>query len=243
VKESLDTERGVEAPGVQPAAADPAAADPAAADPAAADPAAAEPAAGESVAAGPGTAEPGTAESAPQQAAGLRTSEAGDEAIRERRVRNVLVGALAGLLVVAVAGAVVLGQRVAAAQEEERARTEAVHAARQLVVNFTTVDHRSFDRSTKGVLALSAGDFRQQYANASKELERLVKENKTVSSGKVLYAGVVSFDPDSARVLVVADADVTNVAAKKPQLRTYRLQLDLSREPGGWRVVDLSFVG
>ncbi|MEQ4204987.1 hypothetical protein ABN028_25450 [Actinopolymorpha sp. B17G11] len=170
-------------------------------------------------------------------------AESGDEAVHARRVRNVLVGVLAGLFVIALVGAAILGQRVAAAQDEERLRTEAVHAARQLVVNFTTVDHRSFDKSTKGVLALSAGDFRQQYANASKELEQLVKENKTVSSGKVLYAGVVSFDPDSARVLVVADADVTNVAADKPQLRTYRLQLDLSREPDGWRVVDLSFVG
>jgi Mce-associated membrane protein len=159
------------------------------------------------------------------------------------RLDHLVVGVLAGLLVIALVGVAVLGQRVAAARNEERLRTEAVHAARQLVVNFTTVDHRVFDKSTKGVLALSAGDFRQQYASASGELEQLVKENKTVSTGKVLYAGVVSFDPDSARVLVVADADVTNVAEKKPQLRTYRLQLDLIRRPGGWRVVDLSFVG
>jgi Mce-associated membrane protein len=156
---------------------------------------------------------------------------------------HLLVGVLAVLLVAAIVGVALFGQRVAQASQEERLRAEALTAARQMVVNFTTVDHRSFDKSTNGVLALSAGKFRQQYTNASSELERLVKENKTVSRGEVLDAGIVSFDPDSARVLVVADADVTNVAAKKPQLRTYRIQLDLSREGSGWKVVELTFVG
>lgn len=159
------------------------------------------------------------------------------------RVRGPVLGVLVVLVSAAVVASVLLGGQVSRASTEGRERTEALRAARQLVVNFTTVDHRSLDTSTKGVLALSAGDFRQQYTNASRELEKLVEQNKTVSRGKVLDAGIVSFDPDSARVLVVADADVTNLAAKEPQLRTYRLQLDLSREEAGWRVIDLKFVG
>ncbi len=150
---------------------------------------------------------------------------------------------MVAVLVAATVASVFLGREVLAARGESQQRSEALRTARQLVVNFTTVDHRRFSQSTNGVLSLSAGDFRQQYSHASRELEKLVEANRTVSRGKVLDAGVVSFDPDSARVLVVADADVTNAAAKKPQLRTYRLQLDLTREAAGWRVVDLQFVG
>lgn len=191
----------------------------------------------------PATGDQPTGDQAAESAHQSLVADRNDEAARRRRLSHLVTGVLAGLLVIALVGAALLGQRVAAARSEERLRTEAVHTARQLVVNFTTVDHRSFDRGMKGVLALSAGDFKRQYAGASDELEQLVKDNKTVSVGEVLYAGVVSFDPDSARVLVVADADVTNIAEKKPQLRTYRLQLDLTRQPAGWRVVDLSFVG
>jgi Mce-associated membrane protein len=159
------------------------------------------------------------------------------------RVRSTVVLLLAVVLVGASVASVFLGIRVAQAGDEERLRTEAVQTARQLVVNFTTLDHRSPRASTSGVLALTAGDFRQEYTNASQELEKVITDNKTVSRGKVLDAGIVSFDSDSARVLVVADSQVTNVATKKPQLRTYRLQLDLSREAAGWRVVELQFVG
>ena len=159
------------------------------------------------------------------------------------RSRVPLLAILGTLLVGAVVASVFLGRSVVQASHEAKLRTEALQTARQLVVNFTTVDHRSVTKSTSGVLALSAGDFHQQYANAAKDLQKLVEQNQTTSRGKVLDVGIVSFDPDSARVLVIADADVTNVSTKKPQLRTYRLQLDLSRQGSTWRVVELQFVG
>jgi Mce-associated membrane protein len=162
---------------------------------------------------------------------------------RRLDLANVITGVLAVLLMLAVVAVALLAQQVAQTGREERLRAEALAAARQMVVNFTTLDYRKFDESADRVLAMSGGNFRQQYANASSKLERLVKENETVSRGEVLAAGIVSFDPDSARVLVVADADVTNVATKKPQLRTYRLQLDLGREGDEWKVVELEFVG
>ncbi|WP_020575526.1 hypothetical protein [Actinopolymorpha alba] len=165
------------------------------------------------------------------------------EAPLSRRARGYLVAALLVVLVAAVVASVFLAVEVTRASAEERLRGEALRTARQLVLNFTTVDYRAFDRSRSGVLALSSGDFREQYSRAMKDLENLVKQNETVSRGKILDAGIVSFDGDSAQVLVAADADVTNVAAKTPALRTYRLQLDLARDSRGWRVVELQFVG
>lgn len=163
---------------------------------------------------------------------------------RDASRRAALVSAALGVvLVAAVVASVFLGMEVRRAGEEERLRAEAVRTARQLVVDFLTHDYRSFDQTRRNVLALSSGDFAEQYRASAAELRDFVRKVRSVSDGEVLDAGVVSFDPDSARVLVVADADVTNVATESPQPRHYRIQVDLSREHAGWRVVDLTFVG
>ncbi len=160
-----------------------------------------------------------------------------------QRGATLLSGALAVLLVAAVVAAVFLGMEARRLSELERQRAEAVRTARQLVVDFLTHDYRSFERTQRNVLALSSGDFAEQYRASARKLRDFIREVRSVSEGEVLEAGVVSFDPDSARVLVVADADVTNVATETPQPRHYRIQVDLSREEAGWRVVDLTFVG
>jgi Mce-associated membrane protein len=59
----------------------------------------------------------------------------------------------------------------------------------------------------------------------------------------VREAGLGRHDPDSARVLVVADSTVTTAAGPSPQKRHYRLQLDLVRDGDRWLVSDLQFVG
>ncbi|MET9018640.1 hypothetical protein ABZV93_01530 [Actinopolymorpha sp. NPDC004070] len=173
-----------------------------------------------------------------------RADEGGpDRALPRPRPLGPVVAVLAALLLAGLVASGFLGSRVLATHREDRSRAQALHAARQLVADFTTVDYRTFDRQSGEVLDLASGDFHSQYAHAAKQLRTLVTRNRTVSHGQILEAGITSFDQDSARVLVVADAQVTHVGADKPELRTYRLQLDLSREKAGWRVVELQFVG
>jgi Mce-associated membrane protein len=150
-------------------------------------------------------------------------------------------------LIVLVVGALVavgfLAAQSRAAASERENRAEALRVARQLTVNFTTLDYRSFDTDMKRVQQLAAGDLAKQSSNVFAELRKLLAENKMVANGTVLEAGLVSFDQDSARALVVADGKVSNVLTKQPEVRHYRFQLDLSKEPEGWRVVDLQVVG
>jgi Mce-associated membrane protein len=93
------------------------------------------------------------------------------------------------------------------------------------------------------VLKGATGEFKKEFAAQTEQLTKLVAENKSVSEGQVLDAGIVRADADSARVLVVADSKVTNTAAPQGQARTYRLQLDLVREHGRWLTSDVEFVG
>ncbi|MGW1881533.1 hypothetical protein [Streptomyces sp. NPDC001970] len=148
-------------------------------------------------------------------------------------VATVLTTALSGLLTYEV-----YEQRV-----EEQRHQAILAAARQSALNFTSLDHRHYSRDSANVLKGATGEFREQFAAQTAELTKLVAANKSVSEGQVLEAGIARADERTARVLVVADSKVTNVAAPEGQARTYRLQLDLVLENGRWLTSDVEFVG
>jgi Mce-associated membrane protein len=122
-------------------------------------------------------------------------------------------------------------------------RTAVLQAATEHVSTFLSIDYRQARRGTEEVLTGAAGEFKRQYAASRARLHELVRQNRTVSTGEVLSAGVVSSDPDSARVIVVADSQVQNVSSPEPQPRHYRLQVDLARQGERWLMTSLEFVG
>ncbi len=142
----------------------------------------------------------------------------------------------------AVLAAVLLAIKLQDAPDEEARRQEILQAARQQGVNITTLDHRSVEQDLQRVLALSTGNFRAEFEAGTKDLTDLVVQNKAVSTGEVLEAGIVTADSDSARVLVVADSTVTNSATEDQQVRHYRMQLDLVRRGDRWLTSALTFV-
>ncbi|MET9681104.1 hypothetical protein [Streptomyces coeruleorubidus] len=128
-------------------------------------------------------------------------------------------------------------------READQRRQGILAAARQSALNFTSLDYRHYDRDSANVLAGATGEFKEQFTAQTDQLTKLVAQNKSVSEGQVLEAGIVRSDEDSARVLVVADSKVTNTAAPEGEARTYRLQLDLVHKDGRWLTSDVEFVG
>jgi Mce-associated membrane protein len=154
-----------------------------------------------------------------------------------------LAAALAVLvLALLVTGAVLLPRWQDARAGDER-RRDVLRAATAEVVAFTTLDYRDIEPSVDRVLEGATGDFEKQFEASRSQLEQLSRDNESVSEGRVLEAGVVSMDEDSATVVVVADSQVTNKSTDEPQPRHYRLQLDLVLEDGRWLTSDLQFVG
>lgn len=125
----------------------------------------------------------------------------------------------------------------------DQRRQDILAAARQSALNFTSLDYRHYDRDSANVLSGATGDFKKQFAAQTEQLTELVAQNKSVSEGQVLEAGIVRSDENSARVLVVADSKVTNTAVPRGEARTYRLQLDLVHKDGRWMTSDVEFVG
>ncbi|AOR31353.1 hypothetical protein BFF78_10190 [Streptomyces fodineus] len=158
------------------------------------------------------------------------------------RVRPLSVAFVAAAVVTAVLCGW-LGLKLAGQREAEQRRQDVLAAARQSALNFTSLDYRHYDRDSRNVLSGATGDFKKQFAAQTAQLTKLVAQNKSVSEGQVLEAGIVRSDAHAARVLVVADSKVTNTAAPEGQPRTYRLQLDLVRVGGRWLTSDVAFVG
>lgn len=151
------------------------------------------------------------------------------------------------VVVVLAAAAVGATVRVVSTQHavdaEQTHRQTILRAARQGALNFTTIGYKHVDRDVGRVINGAAGDFKRSYKHNRSTVEKTVKKNKSTSKGKVLGAGLVSVDPDSAVALVVVDSRVTNVAYKKPTVRHYRMRLNLVQDKSGrWLVSDLEFV-
>lgn len=161
---------------------------------------------------------------------------------RAGRSRALSVG-LVVATVFCTASALWLSSRLHDQRAAEQRRQDILAAARQSALNFTSLDYRRYDRDSANVLKGATGDFRKEFAAQTEELTELVAQNKSVSEGQVLDAGIVRSDERSARVLVVADSKVTNTAVPKGEARTYRLQLDLVHEGGRWLTSDVDFVG
>jgi Mce-associated membrane protein len=145
--------------------------------------------------------------------------------------------------VLTTALAIWLALGLLAQRESDQRRQDILAAARQSALNFTSLDYRHYDRDSANVLAGATGDFKKQFAAQTKQLTELVAQNKSISEGQILEAGIVRSDEDSARVLVVADSKVTNTAVPQGEARTYRLQLDLVHRDGRWLTSDVEFVG
>jgi Mce-associated membrane protein len=163
------------------------------------------------------------------------------------RITPRLALAVAALLLLA-AGAigVTKARPYYAARDHAEQGAAALAAGRQLVVNFVTMDYRTFDSYGSQVLNGASGSFRSDYAAKLTGLKKVIVANQTRSSVKQVEAGLVSSDSDSAEVIVGLVAPTSNTATPKAVDKTYRLRLDLHRTSDAsspWKVINLEFVG
>lgn len=160
-----------------------------------------------------------------------------------KRSRLILAWALSVLLLVALAGMTVSVVALHRQSEVQDQRDGAMKAARQLALDFTTYDHKTWDADAKRVLDDSTGQFKAEFEAGANAVKAEVLTNKATSKGDVKEAAVVSNDKDSAQVLVIVNAVVTNTASTDGVERRYRIKLDMVREKDRWLTADLQVVG
>jgi Mce-associated membrane protein len=130
----------------------------------------------------------------------------------------------------------------APAAEQER-YADILESASKEATAFVNISYETAQESIDAVMAGATGEFRDQYAQATEALITLLEDNKSIRTGKVIWAGVVAQDPDSATVILATTGTVqNNQTGPDPKAENYRIQMQLVAEDGKWLTSDLQFV-
>lgn len=173
--------------------------------------------------------------------ADVRTDDGPDEPAGRRRT-GLRIGA-AVLAVALIAAALTLAWLWRGNLLDERAREQALTAARQSALNLTSIDQEDFDGDVGRVLDGASGEFRTDFSGRVAQLQQLVEENEVTAEGRVLEAGLVRADRESATALVVVDSRIRNTAVPEGRVNSYRMRLELEKVGDDWRTSSLEFVG
>ena len=175
--------------------------------------------------------------------AGAPEAEQPADPARARRRSTLLRAGTAVALVLLLLGATVLGLRLRDDVLDDRARSQALTAARQSALNLTSIDREDFEGDVGRVLDGATGEFRQDFAGRVEELETLLQENEVAAEGRVLEAGIVRSDRRSATALVVVDSTVRNKTVPDGRVNSYRMKVELEKVGDSWLTSSLEFVG
>lgn len=167
-----------------------------------------------------------------------------DQAAREESstlspvVRLGIAAVLSVLLVAAVIVGATSFSNLQDADATQDARGDVVRVAERFTAQVNNYDNKSIDNYEKTIRPMLSTKFRGEFEKAMKDIVTSVKEAEMTSTGNVLASGVASADKDSARVLVVADADVKTVFDTRN--RHFRWQVSLVKVDGSWLVDDFT---
>ncbi len=159
-------------------------------------------------------------------------------------------GARRALVMLAVLGALLLAASVALAlvwagekrsrDDRSQARSDAVAAARQEMVNLDSLSAGTIDADLAKIIAGAVGSFKDQFVKAKTDLKQVVAQRRTISTGVIRSSGVVRSDSDTATVLIAVDRTVKDASTAQPATTTDRWRLDLEKHGGRWLVSNLN---
>jgi Mce-associated membrane protein len=154
------------------------------------------------------------------------------------RLRRGIAGSLAVVTLVALVAivleVVVLRPDYAEAQADQQARADVVRAAERFTVQVNNYGGSSIDGYESSITPMLSPKFKGEFDKAMQNIVASVKQAKMSSKGQVLTSAVGSVDPDSAQVLVVADANVKTVFDTRA--RHFRWEVSLVKLDGRWLV-------
>lgn len=127
--------------------------------------------------------------------------------------------------------------------DQERQRSAAfVAAAKQGVINVTTMDFNKAKEDIQRVIDSSTGKFREDYQRSASDFESVAKEAKAISDSSITLAAVESMQKDSAVVLVLGTERVTNAAGAKDEPRVFQFRVSVVRESGQLKISKIDLV-
>lgn len=120
------------------------------------------------------------------------------------------------------------------ARTEDQNRTDAVRAAERFAVQVNNFDASDTATLKQQLAPMLSTKFRSDFQATIDDILSQINQAKLSSKGEVVKSAVASVDPDSAEVLVVADATAKSVYGTRA--RHFRWSVDLVKVDGRWLV-------
>ena len=158
------------------------------------------------------------------------------------QLRRGIAGVLAVLCVLAAVAIVLEVVNLRPKHDEQQAtiaaRSDVVRAAERFTVAVNNYDANTFRDKLTTITPMLSPKFKGEFEKAQQDILPSIEQAKVESKGQVLTSAVASVDPDSAQVLVVADAQVKSVFDTRA--RHFRWEISLVKLDGKWLVDDFS---
>ncbi|MGH3639432.1 MAG: hypothetical protein ACRDUX_10410 [Mycobacterium sp.] len=127
------------------------------------------------------------------------------------------------------------------AQEQQRSQEFAV-AARQGVVTLMSLNANNAKDDVKRIIDDTTGDFKKDFQGKADEFTTAAQESKVITEATVNATAVQEMTKDTATVLVAVTTQVSNVASRQQQPRSWRLRVDVARDGGQLKMAKVEFV-
>ncbi|CAJ1585473.1 DUF3329 domain-containing protein [[Mycobacterium] wendilense] len=149
--------------------------------------------------------------------------------------RGLLIGAVAVVLVAALAGAGFLGWKLWDVTSVEEAGRQAQEAANAYAQVLTSIDSNKVDENFNQVLDGATGEFKDMYSQSSTQLRQLLIDNKATAHGVVVDSAVQSATRDKVVVLLFVDQSVSNTNIPDPRIDRSRIKMTMELVDDRWR--------
>lgn len=180
-----------------------------------------------------------TQDSQGETAEGKQTGDRGGMSPRlSWGITAVLAFLVVAALVVVVLEVAVLRPHYQQARADEQARADVTRVAERFTAEANNYDVSSIDHYRASITPMLSPKFKGEFDKAMQDIVVAVKQAQLTSKGQVLTSAVASVDPDSAQVLVVADASAKSVTGTR--IRHFRWQVSLVKLDGKWLIDDFT---
>jgi Mce-associated membrane protein len=165
----------------------------------------------------------------------------GRRRLRGGRLSVPLVPTLAVLLVLLLAGTGFLWfTRPAPSSVQTGDYVQVLEAARSGVVDLTSFDYLTIDEDIAQIKKISVGDLQKESVNQLNTKRQDLTDQQAVVNTRVIGAAVTRANGSNGTALLVIESTQKTKASAQPQVVRYRIQVQLEKVSGRWRLSGIS---
>jgi Mce-associated membrane protein len=117
------------------------------------------------------------------------------------------------------------------------ARDDALASGRELVARLCTLDYHQLDQGLAQWLDASTGPLHDRLAQTDEATKKTLTQDATVSTGKVLDAGLSELDEHAGTAKLLASVEITaQKTGVAPATKRNRFAAGLTRTESGWKL-------